>query len=132
MAVVNAMVLYNLSVDPDKRLSGFEFRKHLAQELIGGRSYRKTADENGGRPQKQPQQGAKGHYPVYIAEDEKRGACSFQCKSDRDRLHQCTVKCERCDMFFCLNTERNCFRTHVMSYEKDEHVVFSKDDSDDE
>jgi len=99
LAVVNAQVLYNVSVDPSQQLDGYEFRKTLAPELIGGRSFRK-APETGGWPETARQHGSKGHYPVYIGATEKRGSCSFSCKSDRERLHHCSVKCERCDMFF--------------------------------
>jgi hypothetical protein len=113
MLIVNASVLYNLSVDASERLSGFEFRKKLAKELIGDRIYRQAGPQ-GGAPVKMPRTDQSVHCPVMIEEGEQRGLCHTGCKSETNNKRlQCNVKCEMCGLFFCFNKERNCFRDHV-------------------
>ena len=104
--ITNSYILYKLHLDPDlqDQFTHKDFREQLAIELCGP-----TEDEEERFLSPQSRSHVRApHQLSFVSRDERK--CCDLCKLLKKPVHKTRYKCSRCQMFFCFEPTRNCFR----------------------
>lgn len=106
-AVVNGYANYK-TLNQDSKLSHLQFRQAVVRGLIGAFSSRKSAFPSGHIARRATPAIVHDHMPEV---ENQRKRCKF-CQQKFKKENRTSVRCSTCDVYLCLNSDRNCFREY--------------------